>query len=215
MASDQQQTQEQPDDREQLHVKRYTELVAKAWTDPTFKQRLLADPVATLRGEGAAVEDGVTIRILEPGERKLFITLADDIPARGTRTPAGEQDPFSHLVARARTDAAYKARLVSEPVAVLAEAGLEVPAGVDVEVVEASDTQGFLLLLPAPEDVERGNSDDVAGYWGAEYHRIIYQYVRKGQNPLIAGVTNAGNQIGGSLGALSSGGLFSSLIHWR
>jgi hypothetical protein len=40
-------------------------LIAKCWADESFKQRLLAEPAATLAAEGIAVPEGVTIRVLE------------------------------------------------------------------------------------------------------------------------------------------------------
>ena len=37
------------------HAKQYQQLIAKCWADDAFKQRLLADPVGTLKAEGIRV----------------------------------------------------------------------------------------------------------------------------------------------------------------
>ena len=167
---------------DQDQMKAYNQLVAKAWTEPEFRERLRTDPVATLRGVGAEINDGVTIRILEPSETRAYITLPETLPA-GEPTDAIEQ-----LTARAVTDPAYKARLVAEPVAVLAEAGLSVPDGMQVEVVEGSDTQGFLVLPPAPEGLDPDSlSDDVAGYFSSAFVPIIAAAVAPAA-PTAAGV---------------------------
>jgi len=40
-------------------------IIRRTWTDPTFKQRLLADPVETLRAEGVRVRDGLRVSVVE------------------------------------------------------------------------------------------------------------------------------------------------------
>ncbi len=44
------------------------------------------------------------------------------------------------LLARAWTDLAYKRRLLTEPAAVLAEAGIAVPRGVELQAVDTETT---------------------------------------------------------------------------
>lgn len=58
----------------------------------------------------------------------------------------------SLAIARAWTDGAYKARLVSDPHAALAEAGVEVPAGLTVKVVENTADMQHLVLPLAPSN---------------------------------------------------------------
>jgi hypothetical protein len=59
------------------------------------------------------------------------------------------------IVAMAWADEGYKARLLANPVAVLAEEGLEIPAGVAVKILENTGTQ-IHLVLPAPPTVAEG-----------------------------------------------------------
>jgi len=69
-------------------------------------------------------------------------------------------------VARAWTDADYKARLINDPHAALAETGVEVPAGITVKVVEnTTDTQHLVLPVAPPEagEVSMEELEKVAG----------------------------------------------------
>ena len=58
---------------------------------------------------------------------------------------------YGKAVARAWTEADYKAKLLDDPRAALAEVGIEVPAGVNVNVAEADAENLQLILPPAPE----------------------------------------------------------------
>ncbi len=50
-------------------------LIAKAWADPAFKARLVADPGAVLRAEGFHIPDGQEIRVVENRENLLHFVL--------------------------------------------------------------------------------------------------------------------------------------------
>ena len=43
----------------------YQQLIAKCWADEAFKQRLLANPVETLKNEGFEVPEGVQVQVVE------------------------------------------------------------------------------------------------------------------------------------------------------
>ena len=63
--------------QEQLtaYAKQYGQVVAKAWADEDFKQRLLANPAATLQAEGIAVPQGVELRAVENTDKVLYFML--------------------------------------------------------------------------------------------------------------------------------------------
>jgi len=46
-------------------AKKHGRLVAKAWGDPVFNERLVADSAAVLREHGFDVPDGVEVRLVE------------------------------------------------------------------------------------------------------------------------------------------------------
>ena len=56
-------------------AKAYGRIVAKAWADEAFKQRLLADPAAVLKAEGLAVPEGVELRLVENTDKVVHLTL--------------------------------------------------------------------------------------------------------------------------------------------
>jgi hypothetical protein len=71
---------------------------------------------------------------------------------------------WGQVVARAWSDDAYKQRLLSDPRTVLAEAGLPVPANLQVQVHEATSTHLHLVLPPPLQDeMSDGELDQVAG----------------------------------------------------
>src|SRR5262249_51776509 len=56
----------------------------------------------------------------------------------------------SKVIARAWRDPAFKAQLLADPVAALKQAGIPVPDGMTVKVVEDTNTQVHLVLPPKP-----------------------------------------------------------------
>ncbi len=67
MAMSQEQRQEQ--------AKAYGRVVAKAWADAEFKQRLLANPTAVLRAEGVLIPEGNEVRMVENTDRLTYLPL--------------------------------------------------------------------------------------------------------------------------------------------
>lgn len=66
---------------------------------------------------------------------------------------------FFKVVARAWSDADYKAELLSNPAAALARMGLSPPEGVELEVHENTPKKMHLILPVAPPDVEVGERE--------------------------------------------------------
>ena len=56
-------------------AKAYGRIVAKAWADEAFKQRLAADPAAVLKAEGMAVPAGAEVRLVENTDKVVHLTL--------------------------------------------------------------------------------------------------------------------------------------------
>lgn len=57
------------------HNRKTAQLIAKAWSDPAFKARLVTDPKAVLRAEGFDIPDGLEIRVLENTENLRHLVL--------------------------------------------------------------------------------------------------------------------------------------------
>ena len=64
----------------------------------------------------------------------------------GPRTPA----QYGKVIAKAWREPAFKAKLIADPRAILAEAGVSIPAGVTVKVLEDTGTHLHFVLPPKP-----------------------------------------------------------------
>lgn len=56
-------------------MKKWPQLVERAWADEKLKQRLLGNPKAVLREQGIEVPDGVEVRVVEPTDKLLYFML--------------------------------------------------------------------------------------------------------------------------------------------
>ncbi|HEX4608161.1 MAG TPA: NHLP leader peptide family RiPP precursor [Urbifossiella sp.] len=61
-----------------------------------------------------------------------------------------QERAWGQIVAQAWADEDFKARLLADPRGVLAEYGIDTPEGVDLEVVEDTDTVRHFILPPSP-----------------------------------------------------------------
>ncbi len=76
-------------------------------------------------------------------------------------------------IARAWTDAAYKAKLLRDPHAALAEAGVELPAGMNVKVLEDSADTQHLVLPAAPENAGELPADQLEKLAGGAFPTAV------------------------------------------
>ncbi len=56
-------------------LKTYGRIVAKAWQDDGFKQRLLADPKATLQAEGLSFPEGAEVHAVETNDQLVYFPI--------------------------------------------------------------------------------------------------------------------------------------------
>ena len=64
-------------------------------------------------------------------------------------------------IARAWTDADYKAKLLSDPHAALADAGVEAPAGTTIKVIENTADTVHVVLPVAPTEIGSVSMEDL------------------------------------------------------
>jgi hypothetical protein len=70
------------DPQQQEQAKHWGQLVARAWSDETFKQRLLADPKAVLAEAGVPVPPNVTLQMHEATPTQIHLVLPPPPPER-------------------------------------------------------------------------------------------------------------------------------------
>ncbi|WP_431898478.1 nitrile hydratase subunit alpha [Nonomuraea sp. bgisy101] len=122
------------------------QVVAKAWTDPGYKERLLSDGTAAVAELGFKGPQGEHIVVLEntPAVHNVVVcTLCSCYPW-----------PLLGLPPSWYKDPAYRARMVREPRAVLAEMGLRLPDDVEVRVWDSSSEVRYFVLPSRPAGTE-------------------------------------------------------------
>jgi nitrile hydratase len=127
--------------------------VAKAWTDPAFKERLLADGTAAIAELGISGPEG-NVRVVEngPGVHNLVVcTLCSCYPWPLLGLPPTWYKSF-----------AYRARAVAEPRAVLREFDVELDADIDVRVWDSSAEVRYLVLPERPAGTDGLGEDELA-----------------------------------------------------
>jgi hypothetical protein len=55
--------------------KKMNQIIAKCWSDESFKQQFLADPAATLKAEGITLPDGLSVKALENTDKVLHVLI--------------------------------------------------------------------------------------------------------------------------------------------
>ena len=53
----------------------YGKIIARAWADPAFKAKLIADPSAVLTAEGGTLPAGVSVKVVENTDTTFHFVL--------------------------------------------------------------------------------------------------------------------------------------------
>jgi nitrile hydratase alpha subunit len=118
-------------------------VVARAWVDPQFRARLLANGRAACEELGISFYDDTQLIVLENTDKVhnlIVCTLCSCYP----RPVLGLPPDWYKLKP-------YRARAVREPRAVLAEFGTVIPDNVEVRVSDSTAMVRFLVLPKRPE----------------------------------------------------------------
>ena len=130
------------------------QVVAKAWTDPEFKQRLLDDgtgAVAELGFKGPQGEHLVVVENSSAVHNVVVCTLCSCYPW-----------PLLGLPPAWYKDPAYRSRVVREPRTVLNEMGLELPKDTEITVWDSSSEVRFFVLPQRPSGTEKFSEVELA-----------------------------------------------------
>ncbi len=132
--------------REEIGPKRGAVVVAKAWSDPDFKARLLNDGEATIAELGFAGTGSGHFRIVENTKtihNLVVCTLCSCYPIAVLGIPPNWYKT-----------AAYRARAVRDPRGVIAEFGQTIPAEVEVRVWDSTSELRYIVLPQRPPGTE-------------------------------------------------------------
>ena len=55
--------------------KKISQILAKCWSDESFKQKLMADPVGTLTAEGANMPEGMAVHVTENTDKVVNLVI--------------------------------------------------------------------------------------------------------------------------------------------
>ncbi|GEN34216.1 nitrile hydratase subunit alpha [Aneurinibacillus danicus] len=129
-------------------------VVAKAWTDPAFKQRLLEDSEAVLQELGYFGLQGEHIKVVENTDtvhNVVVCTLCSCYPW-----------PLLGLPPAWYKEPAYRSRVVKEPREVLREFGVDLPDTVEIRVWDSSSEVRFMVLPQRPAGTEGMTEEELA-----------------------------------------------------
>jgi nitrile hydratase len=121
-------------------------VVAKAWTDPQYRRRLLEDGTAAIKELGFSGPQGEHIVVVEntaTTHHVVVCTLCSCYPW-----------PVLGLPPSWYKDPAYRSRVVKEPRTVLAEMGLDLPEDVQITVHDSTSEVRWLVLPERPPGTE-------------------------------------------------------------
>jgi nitrile hydratase subunit alpha len=130
------------------------QLVARAWTDPDFKRRLLADATAAANSLGHASPVGSHLIAVEntPQTHNLVVcTLCSCYPWEVLGLP-----PTWYK------SAPYRSRAVIDPKGVLADFGVSLPAGTEIRVWDSTAETRFIVVPIRPRGTEGWSEERLA-----------------------------------------------------
>ena len=87
-----------------------------------------------------------------------------------------ERNKLAELFAACWKDEALKARFMADPKAVLAEYGMDVPDGIDVNVVENSDNTVHITMPMAPASASELSDEELANAAGGAKQLIMLSH---------------------------------------
>jgi nitrile hydratase len=121
-------------------------VVARAWMDPAYKQRLLDSGAAAIGELGYSGWQGAELQVVEnaPKVHNLIVcTLCSCYPW-----------PVLGLPPVWYKSAPYRSRVVIDPRGVMRELGLELPTDVEVRVWDSTADQRYMVLPERPSGTE-------------------------------------------------------------
>lgn len=139
---------------EHIGPKRGAQVVARAWRDPDFKTRLLADAGEAIKEfnyQGSATGHLKAVENSADTHNMVVCTLCSCYPF----SILGMSPPWYK-------SSAYRARAVREPRAVLAEFGVDLPQDIAVRVWDSTAELRYIVIPQRPEGTAGWTEDALA-----------------------------------------------------
>ena len=130
------------------------QVVARAWTDPAYRQALLENATAAIGEMGFIGRQGehmVALENTQDTHNMVVCTLCSCYPW-----------PVLGLPPVWYKSPPYRSRAVSNPRAVLAEFGVQLPDGVGVKVWDSTAEVRYLVIPQRPKGTDNWNSEQLA-----------------------------------------------------
>jgi nitrile hydratase len=129
-------------------------VIARAWVDPDYKERLLTDGSAAIGELGLGGPEGSHLVVVEntPEVHNVVVcTLCSCYPW-----------PVLGLPPNWYKSPPYRARMVREPRTLLAEMGCQVSANAEIRVWDSSAEMRYLVLPERPAGTENATEDELS-----------------------------------------------------
>jgi nitrile hydratase len=139
---------------EKWHPRNGARVVARAWLDPAFRARLLADGTAACAELGYGGPQGEYIVVLEDTPALHHVIVCTQCSCTAWPVLGLPPDWYKSFE--------YRARVVRESRTVLREMGLELPAHIEIRVHDTTAETRFLVLPLRPEGTEGWSEDELA-----------------------------------------------------
>ena len=131
-------------------------VVAKAWTDPAFRQRLLADGRSAVTELGLAMPKHHRHLVVLENTPKVQNVICCTLCSCTAFTIIGLPPDWYK-------DLEYRARVVRESRTVLREMGLDLPADVEIRVWDTTADTRYMVLPEQPPETIGWPEDKLAG----------------------------------------------------
>lgn len=137
------------------------QILAKAWTDPVFKQHLLANPHEVVTREfGIDLPAGLAVKVLEDTADTVHLVLVDPADLLDEE----KAGPKAAILAKAWAEPDFKKALLADPAAALMKAfGAKVLPGMRLRAVEQTSDHVYAVLPVRPATLSDSDLEQVAG----------------------------------------------------
>jgi nitrile hydratase len=140
--------------RDEVGPKNGARIVARAWTDPVFKKRLMTNATEAIAEMGCPKLEANNLVVVENTPRQhnvVVCTLCSCYPWAVLGIPPTWYKSFE-----------YRARVVREPREVLKEFGLELGDDVEVRVWDSTAEIRYMVLPERPPQTEEFSEEELA-----------------------------------------------------